>query len=631
MGGDETARIAAVRATELLDTPPEEAFDDIARLASLITGAPIALVGLIDDRRVFYKAHHGTELQEIALSDSFCMHTLERGDLLVVEDAHADARFVENRYVLDAPKVRFYAGVTLVAGGQPVGALCVVDAVPRKLDPRAEEALRLLAKQAADQIELRAQARALQRSESQLADAQKLAKVGSWDWDLVTDDAQWSEELQQIYGVDPSTFHPSQFFDLVHPDDRETLRAAFRAAMRDGTPADLDHRVVRPDGAVRCVQARGRAIMQGNKPIRLVGTAQDVTEQRNTELALRDSESRSRALLKAIPDVMVVVGPDDCVRSAHVPANYATAANQPDAMGKPAASILPPPLIEAMKESRATKQLVQREFEITNERGHFARDVRAVPGDHGEVVLIVRDITERKELERMKGEFVSTVSHELRTPLTSIRGALGLIEGGVAGEASTEVRELVTIARSSCDRLIRLVNDILDLEKMESGRLSLQLGRVSAPKIVAACLDNVRAVAEQRNITIETKVAPELETMNADEDRLVQVLTNLVSNAVKFSPDGSTVTVAVEDAGDRVRFAVRDRGQGIAESERSKLFRRFQQLDGSDRRKHGGTGLGLSIAKAIVEAHGGTISVESEPGKGSSFAFEIPKGEIPKG
>jgi PAS domain S-box-containing protein len=624
MSDDEAARLSAVRATRLLDTAPEKAFDDIAKLASLITGMPIALIGLVDDRRVFFKAHHGLDLESVPRDESLCTHTIAQEGIFVVEDARCDDRFRENRFVLGAPHLRFYAGAPLVTSdGTSLGSLCVVDLEPRKLEPRVAEALRLLARQVTDQIELRARSIALARSEAQLADAQALAHVGSWEWDLGTGETRWSDELRNIYGVDAS-FDPDGFFELVHPDDRDALRAAFRAAMSKGSPAELDHRVVRPDGAVRYVQARGRAIVENGRPRRLAGTAQDITEQRRAEIALRESESTSRAMLTAIPDVMIVIGPDDTIVDHHVPSTYRIAASRPDGTGRPASDILPSELIDAVHACRRSRSMVHRELSIVNERGHFDREARVVPGDHGEVVLIIRDITERKELERMKAEFVSTVSHELRTPLTSIRGALGLVEGGVAGEASPEVRELVTIARSSCDRLIRLVNDILDLEKMESGKLTVKVAIVRANQLVAACLDSVRPLAAERNIELAVRTAPDL-AFQGDEDRLVQVLTNLVSNAVKFSPEGARVRIEIEDTSDGVRFEVHDRGPGIAEVEQGKLFRRFQQLDGSDRRRHGGTGLGLAIAKAIVEAHRGTIGVESSQGEGSCFWFSIPK------
>ncbi|MCY1018425.1 ATP-binding protein [Pyxidicoccus sp. MSG2] len=247
-----------------------------------------------------------------------------------------------------------------------------------------------------------------------------------------------------------------------------------------------------------------------------------------------------------------------------------------------------------------------------------------VPGDGPpRFTVFVRDITERKAVERMKNEFISTVSHELRTPLTSIRGSLGLLEGGIMGELPPQALDMVRIARTNTERLIRLINDILDLEKMEAGKLELKLAPLECAELVEATLAGVQGMADTAGVTLRSEVegAPRV---RGDRDRLIQVLTNLVSNAVKFSPRGSPVVVRAWDVeGGRVRFSVVDQGPGIPPEQRSRLFGRFQQLDGSDTRSKGGTGLGLAISQAIVDQHGGRIEVESEEGKGSTFTFAL--------
>jgi signal transduction histidine kinase len=238
------------------------------------------------------------------------------------------------------------------------------------------------------------------------------------------------------------------------------------------------------------------------------------------------------------------------------------------------------------------------------------------------VATIMRDISGWKHLDRVKSEFVSTVSHELRTPLTAIRGSLGLLEGGGVTNLPPKALNLLRIARNNCDRLVRLLNDMLDLDKIEAGKLALRAVPLEPAEVVGAALDELRPMADQRAIALVEDLSP-VPSVTGDRDRLIQVLTNLVSNAIKFSPAAATVTVSITSVEHGVRFAVHNPGPGIAPHDMPRLFGRFQQLDGSDRRRHGGTGLGLAIAKAIVEQHEGTIGVESDPDAGTTFWFVL--------
>lgn len=238
-------------------------------------------------------------------------------------------------------------------------------------------------------------------------------------------------------------------------------------------------------------------------------------------------------------------------------------------------------------------------------------------------VVVFRDISERKGAERRVSEFYSTVSHELRTPLTSIRGSLGLLEGGLAGGLSEKGMKLIKIARSESDRLIRLINEILDLRKIEAGKLELNRTAVNCRLLIEQAIEAIRGFAEASNV----QVVPRFDVdgqVECDRDRIIQVLTNLMSNAIKFSAAGSEVVVALDAADDAMRFSVIDSGAGIAADQMHKLFGKFQQLDQSDARKKEGTGLGLAISKAILEEHEGQLRVESEVGKGSVFWFELP-------
>ena len=239
------------------------------------------------------------------------------------------------------------------------------------------------------------------------------------------------------------------------------------------------------------------------------------------------------------------------------------------------------------------------------------------------VVAVVRDISERRRVEEMKEEFVSTVSHELRTPLTSIAGSLGLLAGGAAGPLPEKAARLVGIAHANSQRLVRLINDILDIEKIESGKLTLDLSVVDLGDIAARSVEAMRGLADELGVQV-TLTPAEPAPVRGDPDRLMQVVANLLSNACKFSPTGGVVTVSVDPRARIARLSVQDQGSGIPEAFRSRIFSKFAQADGSGTRAKGGTGLGLAIAREITERHGGRLWFESPPGQGATFHLELP-------
>jgi PAS domain S-box-containing protein len=243
--------------------------------------------------------------------------------------------------------------------------------------------------------------------------------------------------------------------------------------------------------------------------------------------------------------------------------------------------------------------------------------------------VIARDVTHKRLVERRLREFYSMISHELRTPLTSIRGGLALMSQGVVPPDSEDGMKLIQLAQSSCIRLIRLINQILDMRKIEDGNIQLDLQPISVRELIRRSVEEMGAFAYERNINLKMGVIDESNIV-VDIDRIIQVLTNLISNAVKYSEDGQQVEISVTktNAG-TMRFGIADHGGGIDTSNQSKLFRQFQQVDSSDSRSKEGSGLGLFISKAIVEHHGGTIGLESQVGIGSTFWFEIPSQGIP--
>ncbi len=240
------------------------------------------------------------------------------------------------------------------------------------------------------------------------------------------------------------------------------------------------------------------------------------------------------------------------------------------------------------------------------------------------------DIEQLKELERLKADFVSTVSHELRTPLTSMRGALGLLLSGAGGELSAKGRDLLRIALTNTDRLIRLINDILDIEKIDAGHVQIRRDRLRLRPLLEATVAGLEGLARDADVHLKISEVADVELFG-DGDRLTQVFTNLISNAVKFSPKGAAVELSGELIDGFVRIGVRDHGPGIPPEFASRIFGRFQQAESAAMRRSGGTGLGLSISKAITEMHAGRIGFQSAEGGGTEFYVDLPVAPSPTG
>jgi signal transduction histidine kinase/DNA-binding response OmpR family regulator/CHASE3 domain sensor protein len=242
------------------------------------------------------------------------------------------------------------------------------------------------------------------------------------------------------------------------------------------------------------------------------------------------------------------------------------------------------------------------------------------------VAAVFQEISRLRELDRMKDEFVSVVSHELRTPLTAIRGSLQLLLASDSSVPDSDDRELLTVALRSCDRLVRIINDMLDVSKIEAGKLLLARRRLSVGDIVRQSIASILPLAREAGVELRSEVPHDIAGVEADPDRLTQAAVNLLSNAVKFAPRGSAVVIAAREETNAVLISVADAGPGIHPDDVSRLFQKFQQLDSSGTRRVGGTGLGLAITKGIVEEHGGSVWVESVVGVGTTFFVRLPKG-----
>jgi PAS domain S-box-containing protein len=378
----------------------------------------------------------------------------------------------------------------------------------------------------------------------------------------------------------------------------------------------------------RRVEARTADLVRLNDSLR-----QEVEVRVRAEESLREGEERYRSLVESLPDA-ILIEENGRFSYANVAAGTLFGADHPeDLVGRSVEESIHP---ESHAQMRTLRDAVLRDGKSPPMDEHrFVRldgsfwdgEITALPfafRDRRTVQYVIRDITKRKELDRMKRDFISTVSHELRTPLTSIRGSLKLIATGVTGPLGPKTAAMVGIANDSCDRLVHLVNDILDIEKIESGRMEFDLRPLPMVPLLEKAVEANRPYAQSFSVSLRTEGGKIGYVVLADADRLMQVLTNLLSNAAKFSPRDSTVILRMTDLADRIRISVIDSGPGIPEEFRSRIFQKFAQADSSDARSKQGTGLGLSITKAIVERLGGQISFETSSG-GTAFHVDLPR------
>lgn len=359
------------------------------------------------------------------------------------------------------------------------------------------------------------------------------------------------------------------------------------------------------------------------------------TETEKTE----DARARLQALFDSVGDGVLLLDAEGRVLSANPAAQRMFDRSESRLTGEPALSLLEASEANAPLGSKGQKTQFSDFIGQVVEARAIVGPKRWLPVDMSVsemkvrrdtfFILLLRDATPRKQIETLKDEFVSTVSHELRTPLTSIFGSLQLVIGGATGDIPPKGRELLEIARNNTQRLVRLINSVLDLQKLRARAIEMLRVFSSATQIAEASIQSIQGMAELARVRVECAEMPATRLF-VDEDRLVQVLVNLLSNAIKVSTAGATVRVEASVRDDRIRFSVIDHGPGIAASDHARLFREFQQLDSSDRRLLPGTGLGLAISKALIEQHDGSIGFDTEVGVGTTFWFEVPVGS-PRG
>lgn len=391
------------------------------------------------------------------------------------------------------------------------------------------------------------------------------------------------------------------------------------------------------------VKLRTTELTQAN-----IALQQEIQDRKQIEAALRQSEEQIRLITNNLPVLIAYVDQQQCYRFNNQAYEYWLGQDPSRLYGQPISTVTEPSYYKTIQphiEAALMGHQVTYESELTFEDGRcHSVSVSYIP--HLEVVntgeaqingffALITDISERKAIERMKDEFIAVVSHELRTPLTSLHGSLKLIATGRLGHLSDEGQQMLAVADESTDRLVRLVNSVLDLQRIESGEVTMDACTCNAADLVKQAAETIQTMAQQQDIHISTQLEPL--SIWADPDYIVQTLTNLIGNAIKFSAPSQTIHLSLqtdetEYSGSANRsyspgaalFCVQDSGQGIPADKLASIFERFQQVDSSDSRKKGGTGLGLTICRKIVEQHGGTIWAESQLGVGSRFYFTVP-------
>lgn len=444
------------------------------------------------------------------------------------------------------------------------------------------------------------------------------------------------------YGVESMGYRLDEMIgrplsDFVAVDERPVVET-YLAQVRSSGEAQGELRLCHRNGEVRVLAYRNKLIQVEGRPSYVLGFGIDITEKVEAEEGLRALRRQSESILASVGDGILGVDLDGTITVVN-PAGA-------EILGYKPQELLGRNLHRTVHHTRPDGSPDPVESSKIQEAVHFSEPVRvsdeifwrkdgtSIPVDYVAtplldegsaigVVVAFADTTARHELDRMKDEFVSTVSHELRTPLTSLRAALGMIAGGVLQTRPEKAQQMLNIAVGNTDRLISLVNDILELERIGSGKAELHLAYVSVDEICHRAAELQQTWAAKTGITFRFDLHDVYAW--ADSDRVLQLLANLISNAIKFSPEGSQILLGAHyNFEGQVCILVQDQGRGIPEDKLELIFERFQQVDASDSRSKGGTGLGLAICRSIARQHGGDIWVESKLGHGSTFYFTLP-------
>jgi PAS domain S-box-containing protein len=481
--------------------------------------------------------------------------------------------------------------------------------------------------------------RALRESEARLRAISEASPLGLFVVDARGNCIFSNANFYKIAGLTPDQVMGSGWSLALHAEDRDQVLQAWHAAAGAHMPFNSEHRYEHADGMVIWSRLHAAPILDGSSLLGYVHVVEDVTTERLAEEALRRSRERLELALE---------GSGDALLDWDVPTGEIYVSEQwGRIIGGPAAQavttfdqlrmVVHPDDLDSLETAldetlSGARPFLRNEYRIRTPAGSWkwiethARVVeRAEDGTPLRLTGTSSDVTDRKDVERRQSEFVTTVSHELRTPLTSVLGALDVVMDEHAAQMPEQARRFLDIAYRNAARLSGLVDSILDLERVEKGLHGFHNASIPVGEFLERAIELNSAYALKYSVKLVLENAPRELYMWVDADRLMQVITNLLSNAAKFSPPGESVLVTTDVSESHVRILVKDRGPGVSHDFRSRIFQRFAQADSLDQRRRSGSGLGLSISKALIERMAGEIGFDSEPGSGAVFHVSVPR------
>ncbi len=692
----ETERIKVLYKYDILDTQAEPVFDNLVYLAANICDAPVAVINFIDTQRHWFKSCIGWE--EKAKKIPFCNFTIVHSDIFIVADTLMDERFNKNLITINQKIVRFYAGVPLKNYvGYSIGTLCVLDYIPRSLSLKQVEGLKALAQQILMILELRQNLINIQNN-SDTVQQQKLSNTA----ELIEINQKLESEVNQRQEIEKALQISHNYLagivdiadDAIISIDRNQNILLFNqgaekifgytAAEVIGKPLNLllptqyhkAHRkyvvdfekstdkarrmgkrqeilVRKKNGEEFPVQA---SISKLNLDEDIIFTAivRNISEEKKSKEALLKLSEKHELILNSIGEGLCGLDRSGKITFVNPAAVNLLGYKKQELIGQYINILLannscketPDADIECVTRKLKTQRVSNDVFQRKDGSIFPVEYIHNPILDKGKVVgavIAFKDISDRQIIERMKDEFISVVSHELRTPLASIHGSLGILNGGFIDTNSKKGKRLLHIAADSTGRLVELVNNILDIERITYGKMKMHKQICDVSEIIICAANKMQSMAQRYGVSLSVSTISV--KIWADSDRIIQTLTNLLSNAIKFSVSGGNVSLSAticqgleactieyenlldsseKDTCTYVNFQVKDEGCGIPTDKLENIFDKFHQVDTSDTRKKEGSGLGLTICQHIVQQHSGKIWVESQLENGSTFHLILP-------